>query len=51
MVSVKMSNWNQKSMENLKHEDSTRRCPECKSEDLEFGKGELVCKKCGLVIE
>jgi len=27
-----------------------KKCPECGGE-LEYQKGELVCKKCGLVIE
>lgn len=46
-----MKEWNQKSMQSLKNEDRERKCPECGSKNLEYDKGELICKKCGLVIE
>jgi len=26
-------------------------CPDCSSSDLTIDKGELVCKKCGIIIE
>jgi ribosomal protein L37AE/L43A len=42
---------NQKSLQGLVHEDKTRRCPDCKSTKLEYINEELVCKKCGLVLE
>jgi hypothetical protein len=41
----------QKSLDGLRNEDKTRRCPDCKSADIEYVNEELVCKKCGLVIE
>ena len=41
----------QKTLQGLAHEDESRRCPDCKSKEIEYIKGELVCKKCGLVIE
>jgi predicted Zn-ribbon and HTH transcriptional regulator len=41
----------QKSLGGLKNEDKVRRCPDCKSTDIEYVNEELVCKKCGLVIE
>ncbi|MBW2992315.1 hypothetical protein KY345_03815 [Candidatus Woesearchaeota archaeon] len=41
----------QKSLQGLAHEDEARRCPDCKSTELEYQHGELICKKCGLVIE
>jgi len=41
----------QKTLQGLVHEDKVARCPDCKSTDLDFVEGELVCKKCGLVIE
>lgn len=41
----------QKSLQGLVHEDKAKRCPDCNSTDLEYVKGELICKKCGLVIE
>jgi ribosomal protein L37AE/L43A len=41
----------QKSLQGLANEDKKRRCPDCKSTELEYVHEELVCKKCGLVIE
>ena len=40
-----------KSLESLKHEDKTRMCPDCGSKQIGFDKGEIFCKKCGLVID
>lgn len=42
---------NPKSMQSVRMEDRVRKCPECGSDKLEYEKEELVCKKCGLVIE
>ena len=42
---------NQKDLQGLAREDKPRKCPECKSTDLDYIDGELVCKSCGLVIE
>jgi len=39
-----------KSLQGLRAEDKKKRCPECKGE-LVFEHGEVVCKKCGLVID
>ncbi|MFH1054069.1 MAG: TFIIB-type zinc ribbon-containing protein [Candidatus Woesearchaeota archaeon] len=36
---------------NLKNEDKDKICPECGSEEIEWQHSELVCKRCGLVIE
>jgi ribosomal protein L37AE/L43A len=41
----------QKSVQGLANEDKVRICPDCKSADIEYVNEELVCKKCGLVIE
>jgi hypothetical protein len=35
----------------LQNEDKTRQCPDCKSSEIEYRKGEFFCTKCGLVIE
>lgn len=42
---------NKKSFQALAHEDEKKRCPECGSKNLEYQKGELICKNCSLVIE
>lgn len=41
----------QKDLGEIAHEDKARKCPDCKSTELEYMHGELICKKCGLVIE
>lgn len=41
----------EKSMERIKAEDKTRKCPECGCKDFNYEKGEYSCQKCGLVIE
>ena len=41
----------QKSLQGLKGEDVTKKCPECGSKDIAREKDELYCKKCGYVIE
>ena len=43
--------WRQKTMQSLKHEEIIRKCTDCGSEDVVYEKGELYCKKCGLVLE
>jgi len=40
-----------KSLESIEHEEKVRLCPDCKSEDIGFDKGETFCKKCGLVLD
>ena len=40
----------QKSLQGLRNEDKLKKCPECNGE-LVFEGGEIVCKKCGLVVE
>lgn len=40
----------QKSLGALKAEEKKKRCPECNGE-LEFDGEEVVCKKCGLVVD
>ena len=40
-----------KSLESLKHEDKIKTCPDCGSKQIGFDKGEIFCKKCGLVID
>lgn len=40
-----------KSMESLKHEDKIKTCPDCRSTQIGFDKGERFCKKCGLVMD
>lgn len=40
-----------KSMESLKHEEKTKVCPDCGSEEVGFDKGESFCRKCGLVLD
>ncbi|MBL7054737.1 hypothetical protein ISS05_03180 [Candidatus Woesearchaeota archaeon] len=43
--------FNQKSIDSLKLEEKTRVCTDCGSEDVALEKGELYCKKCGLVLD
>jgi ribosomal protein S27AE len=43
--------FNEKSLGGLKLEEKQRLCPDCGSEDIVFDKGELYCKKCGLVLD
>lgn len=45
------AHYKQKSMQAVSREDKVKKCPECGSEELEFDKEEMYCKKCGLVIE
>jgi len=40
-----------KSLQSLKMEERGKKCPECGSTDIEYQGSELICKKCGLVIE
>lgn len=40
----------QKSLDGLMAEDKKKKCPECGGE-IVFENEEMVCKKCGLVIE
>ena len=40
-----------KSMQGLKQEERGKKCPECGSDDIEYQGIELICKKCGLVID
>jgi ribosomal protein S27AE len=40
-----------KSLESLKHEEKTKSCPDCGSEEIAYDKGEIFCKKCGLVMD
>ncbi len=42
--------WNQRSMQKLGSEDIKRKCPECKSAEVVYEKGETFCKKCGYVL-
>ncbi len=42
--------WFQRSMQKLSSEAIKRKCPECKSTDVAFERGELFCKKCGYVL-
>lgn len=36
----------------LQNEDkASRQCPDCKSKEIAYRKGEFFCTKCGLVIE
>ena len=48
-----MANWfNQKSLGGVRNEDKKNvKCPECGSNEIEYDGVDLVCKKCGLVIE
>ena len=41
----------EKTLQGLKAEDKVKKCPECGSIKVEYDNNELVCKKCGLVIE
>ena len=41
----------QRSIQAVRREDKTRKCPECGSKDFGFDNEEMYCKKCGLVIE
>jgi len=43
--------YDQRSMDKVQMEDKVRKCPDCGSEDIDYVKGELYCKKCGLVID
>lgn len=44
--------YNQKSVGGLRNEDKkNEKCPECGSTDIEYDGIDLICKKCGLVIE
>ncbi len=38
------------SFRDIQREGKERKCPECGGE-VEYVKGELICKKCGLVVE
>lgn len=40
----------QKSLQGLKSEDRKKKCPECGG-PLVYEKGEIICKKCGLVLD
>ena len=46
-----MSQFDQMSLGGLKAQDKVKKCPECGSSDVENQHGEIICKKCGLVIE
>ena len=41
----------EKSLDRLKHEDASKKCPDCGSKDLDYRGGELFCRKCGLIID
>lgn len=41
----------EKSMDSVKNEDKVKVCPDCKSEDIVYDRGENFCKKCGLVLD
>jgi len=42
----------EKSMQAVKAEEKGRKCPDCGSVELEYDEHEqLVCKKCGFVVE
>lgn len=43
--------WNQKTMQGLKHEELVRKCTDCGSEEIIHEGGEFYCKKCGLVLD
>lgn len=40
----------EKSLQGLRSEDKRKKCPECGGEVV-FENEEIICKKCGLVIE
>ena len=40
-----------KPMQDLEHEETIKKCPDCGSEDLGYRDGERYCKKCGLVLD
>jgi len=43
--------WLAKPLQDVKHEDSANKCPDCGCEELEYEHGEHYCRKCGTVIE
>jgi len=46
-----MGSRDAKSLDGVKLEDRENTCPDCGSKEIEYKKGELYCKKCGLVLE
>ena len=46
-----MSDHNQRSLDEIDHEEAAKECPDCKSKKIEYRNGELFCTKCGLLIE
>jgi len=46
-----MQGFNEISLQGIAHEETVNVCPDCGSKNLEYRKGELFCKKCGLLIE
>jgi len=41
----------ERSMQRVKREDKTRKCPDCGNEDIGLKNEEFYCKKCGLVLD
>lgn len=41
----------EKSLQGLKQEERCKKCPDCGSGDLEYQGSELICRKCGFVVE
>ena len=42
---------NERSLDELEHEEAPKKCPDCGCRKLEYKDGELFCTKCGLLIE
>ena len=41
----------EKSLQGLGYEDKARKCPDCGSMEIVMVGSEIICKKCGYVIE
>lgn len=51
LISRMVHGASQKSLQGLGYEDKEKKCPDCGSKEIVLEGSEIICKKCGYVLE